>query len=160
MPHDHLIPKYVIAQQALHREELGFLPACAIREYHERGQIITATENADLASYALFFDGRNGKRPRLHPHTIKVHQICTHYDARRIALATELLRQLELRATRRNFTTLAAWVAQDLPANAFWNAAGFTIEAQRDGGTKRKRKHNLWVKHLPRPLPTLIDSRR
>ncbi len=160
MVRDALIPKFVIAQQALHREELGFLPACAIREYHLRGQIITATENGELASYALYFDGRNGNLPRLHPHTVKVHQVCTQYDARRITLATKLLSHIEQRAKIHAFTRIAAWVAQDLPANLFWESAGFCIADQREGGRKRRRVHNLWVKQLPQPPDTINGGSR
>lgn len=36
------------------------------------------------------------------------------------------------------------WCRQDLEANSFWQAAGFTRCAQRTGETARKHSHTLW----------------
>lgn len=153
------LQKYVEKMQRLHNEELGFLPSCAIREYVERDQVLPATENGELCSYALYFDGRNGKRPRLHPSTLKIHQICTQYDARFLHHATTLINRILAVATDKNFRTIQAWVATDIDANDFWSAVGFTCVAQRIGGKKRGRIHNLWEltlvndSHPAEPIP-------
>jgi len=135
--------------QRLHPEELGFLPRLAIKEYADRGQIILATQNDEPAAYALFYDGRNNKRPRRHPFSLHVHQICTQDDALFLQHASSLLRRLELRAQRNQMTAITAWVAHDIPATAFWEATGFTQIASRKGGTKRNRIHRLYKKLIP-----------
>jgi GNAT superfamily N-acetyltransferase len=145
------IVTYACHLQRQHTDELGFLPAVAIREYAERGQIIVATENHDPISYVLFYTGRNGNRPKRNPRTCPIHQLCTQYDARRLAHATNLLNQVIDIATATDFRELRAWVAHDLPANDFWNAFGFHNVAQRWGGERRNRLHNLWIFELPDP---------
>ena len=135
---------YVVAQQTRHREQLGFLPRIAIAEYADRRQILPAVQNDELAAYALFYDGRNGHRPRRNPFTLHVHQICTQYDARRLYHATALINRLIDRANINNFREITAWVANDIPANDFWEAIGFKHVATRLGGAKRNRVHNLW----------------
>jgi hypothetical protein len=142
--------------QRLHPEELGFLPRLAIQEYAHRGQIILATQNDQPAAYALFYDGRNNKRPRRHPFSLHVHQICTQDDALFLQHATSLLRRLELRAQRNHMTAITAWVAHDIPATAFWEATGFTQIASRKGGAKRNRIHRLYKKLIP-PNPDQKD---
>lgn len=137
--------RYVVHQQSLNRDELGFLPTLAITEYAERRQILPAVDNGDLAAYALFYDGRNGNPPKRNPGRLHVHQICTAHDTRRIYHATHLINALIERAQQRKFNEIAAWVADDIPANAFWQALGFKHIATRLGGQKRNRLHNLWL---------------
>ena len=146
---------YAIAQQRKHSDELGFLTRQAIEQYAARGQLILSHENADPASYAIFFTGRNGNRPRLDPYTLRIHQICTQYDARRITHATQLVTRVVDVANARGFHAIRAWVADDIPANQFWKAIGFEIVATRRGGRRRKRTHNLWLLHLQ---PTLFTD--
>lgn len=143
------LARYAVAQQRKHREELGFLPRLAITEYADRGQIIPALENGELAAYVLFYDGRNGNRPVRHPNTLHIHQICTQYDARRLQNATHLINRLLDRAIENRFTEITAWVATDIPANQFWRDVGFTHIASRLGGEKRNRIHNLWRMEVP-----------
>lgn len=149
------IVRYACHLQRQHTDQLGFLPTVAIREYADRGQVIVATENDDPVSYVLFYTGRHGNRPKRDPLTCRIHQLCTQYDARRLAHATHLLNQVIDIATAAHFLELQAWVADDLPANDFWQAVGFHKVAQRWGGERRNRLHNLWKLELPAaPTPT------
>ncbi len=155
-------PKAAFADhaQSKHNEELGHLPRQALREYEARNQILTATENHQFVSYMLYYDGRNGKRPRAHPDTIKIHQCFTDYDARRLHIATALLNKLIDHANDTKFRYLKAFVATDLEANDFWKTVGFTLIGTRPGGLSRKRVHNIWVADLQpeQPSPTLTTS--
>lgn len=141
--------RYCDHLQSMHPDELGFLPRVAIAEYSERRQIFPATQNGEWCGYILFFDGRNGKRPRLHPYTLKMHQICIQYDVRRVLHATRLVDRLVRRAEQSGMNCIEGWVASDLDANVFWDAVGFEKVDTRLGGRKRKRVHNLWRKCVP-----------
>lgn len=140
---------FCVHLQKQHRDELGFLPRLAFAEYYDRHQIIPAIENDDVCGYVLYFDGRNGKRPRLHPNTLKIHQACIQYDARRIEHATQIVQRVIAIAITKHFHRVEAWVATDLEANAFWSAIGFRIVATRAGGRKRDRIHNLYRYDIP-----------
>lgn len=143
-----LVP-YVIHLQSQHREELGFLPRLAIQEYSARGQIIPAIENDTICGYMLYYSGRNGNRPRNHPDTLKIHQMCVQYDARRVHHALRLFDLSTRLAAEKGMHTVEAWVASDIDANAFWNATGSIHVATRLGGRKRNRYHNLWRYCIP-----------
>jgi hypothetical protein len=139
--------------QSKHPDEVGFLTRQALREYAGRGQIFIECENNEPAAYLLFYDGRNGNRPRKHPTTTKIIQICTQWDARRIYHATKLVTRLLKRARNLGFESLKCWCAHDLDANLMWHTLGFTCDMQREGGRKRGRIHNHW--HL-----NINDGRR
>ena len=146
---------YAVAQQKRHSDELGFLPRQSIEQYAARGQLIISHENEDPASYAIYFTGRNGNRPRVDPYTLRIHQICTQYDARRITHATRLINRIMDVGYAQQFHSIRAWVADDIPANDFWKAVGFTIVGTRKGGRRRNRRHNLWTFDL---MPTLFTQ--
>jgi len=150
------LARYAEHLQRLHPEELGFLPRMSIREYSQRGQIIPAFENDDCCGYVLYYDGRNGNRPRKHPYTLKIHQMCVEYDARRVHHALDLFARTTRIAVCGGMTHIEAWVASDIDANAFWSATGCEHVATRMGGRKRHRLHNLWRFQLPAVLPALI----
>lgn len=139
---------YACHLQRQHTDELGFLPELAIRQYAERRQILLAHENDQPCAYVLYYDGRKGNRPRLDPLTLRIHQLCTQYDARRLAHATHLINRIYDIATTGRFTRIRAWVANDIPANDFWHAVGFTLHGTRQGGRRRNRLHNLWILNL------------
>lgn len=143
------LTNYVMDLQRRNREELGFLPAMAIREYAARSQILPAGTNHDWYGYLLFYDGRNGNLPRKHPTTLKIHQVCIQYDVRRVLHATRLVDTIVQRAHDRGMTHVQAWVATDIDANAFWKALGFRIIDTRQGGRKRNRLHHLWSLKIP-----------
>jgi len=150
---------YVVDLQSRNRDELGFLPRMALQEYIKRGQVIPAVDNDYWVGYVLYYDGRNGKRPQKHPDTVKIHQICVQHDARRILNAARLLANVETLARKNRFQYIKAWVATDIEANAFWRAMGYHLIAQRLGGQKRNRVHNLWCLKLPAVLPVATAIR-
>ena len=139
---------YTCHLQRQYTDELGFLPKLAIRQYAQRNQILLTHENKEPCAYALYYDGRNGNRPRLDPFTLRIHQLCTQYDARRLAHATRLINQVYDIAKTGHFNRIRAWVAQDIQANDFWKAVGFQLKGTRQGGRRRNRLHNLWILDL------------
>ncbi len=136
--------KYVVSLQAKHREELGFLPRLALSEYVDRGQVWPSFENGDVVGYCLFYDGRNGHGPVRHPDVLKVHQVCTQYDARNLWRAAGLIGSVIRRAEQGGFRWVTARVAQEIDANGFWRAMGFELRGIVAGGAKRGRKLNVW----------------
>ena len=146
--------KFVESEQNKNRDALGFLPREAIATYTQHGQIIPATENGQLVSYCVFFDGQPGTRPRRDPYTVRIYQLCTDYDARRLQHATQLVNRLYDHATANRFERIRLWCADDLPANVFWRTLGFEFKGTRLGGAKRDRQHNLWILPLPPKLWT------
>jgi GNAT superfamily N-acetyltransferase len=144
-----LLTQFVIDQQNRNRESLGFLPGEAIRTYADRGAIIPATANGELVSYGIFFDGQPGCRPRVDPYDLRIYQLLTDYDARRLQHATRIVNLLYDHARQHSFRRMRLWCADDLPANVFWATLGFNCQDTRTGGFKRHRIHNLWVLDIP-----------
>ncbi len=163
---------YVRHLLSLHRDELGFLSTLALHEYWQRGQILLQHENGQPCGYVLWYDGRNGNRPLRRPADLAIHHACIQYDARRITHGTELVRWIVQHARASGFSRINAWVADDIPANAFWKAIGFQHVATRLGGEKRKRVHNLWARSTAKetvpavlpitgnPTPTFVPHAR
>lgn len=146
--------KYADHLQKSCYQAVGFLPRQALSEYIERGQIIPASEGGEPCGFMTFFDGRNGKRPKNDPHTIRIYQIAIQDDARRIYHGTGLISRLLYHAALNDFTRLGLWCATDLPANAFWRALGFTQDKTRIGGNKDGRLHDHWYLDVPAPRTT------
>lgn len=146
--------RFVESEQKKNRDALGFLPRQAIEVYTDHGQIIPATCNGQLVSYCVFFDGQPGTRPKRDPYDLRIYQLCTDYDARRLQHATQLVNRLYDHATANRFRRIRLWCADDLPANDFWQTLGFVHHGTRKGGNKRDRIHNLWILQLPAKLWT------
>jgi GNAT superfamily N-acetyltransferase len=141
------LAKFARHMQRTNTDSIGFLTDEALREYGNRGNIIPAIENDQLVSFCLFFDGPAGKRPRNDPNDLRIFQMCTDYDARRLKHATRLLNKVIDFGHANGYHRIRLWCAQDLAANDFWSTCGFTKVGERLGGNRRNRYHNLW--HLP-----------
>lgn len=139
-----LLP-YVQALQRKHSDELGFLPRQSLEEYWSRGQINPAYENGDLCGFLLYYDGRNGNRPRARPDVIALHQACIQYDAQRVKHGTKLVTDLIDHAQRHRFRTIECRVRDDIPANVFWRAMGFVDHGRVLGGRRRDRRVIRWL---------------
>jgi len=147
--------KYVSALQNREHQSVGFLTHAALNEYHERHQIILASENNDPCGYTIFYDGRHGNRPKSHPAAIRVRQIAVEDPLRRIAHATGLISRLIYHAHATGFERLELWCATDLDAMKFWRALGFTEGKIRVGGNKDGRLHAFWSLAVP---PRIITA--
>lgn len=141
---------YVRDLMAKNYEAVGFIPLPRLEDYAARGQILLQTENDDPCGYLAFGNGWP---------TLKVYQCCIQYDARRLDHATNLVSRLINIARARNCSAISLWCADDLEANAFWRAAGFTFAGQRDNGNRRGRLHNRWHLAIPDPAQaSLFDE--
>lgn len=93
-------------------------------------------ENDALVGYLIF-----GNDWRI----TKVYQAVVDYSARRREHGLALVSKLVAQAKRRGTQGIALWCADDLDANGFWRAAGFSFAGTRRLANKRGRSHNRWV---------------
>ena len=133
------ILKYIDDLAHKNSEALSFIPMSKLEQYAEAGQILVQYENDDPCGFLIYGLGWP---------TMKVYQECIQYDARRRKNGLELISKLIAAAESRKCSRIVLWCADDLPANEFWRAAGFCFAGQRDGGSRRGRKHNLWRMEL------------
>ena len=144
------VVRYVCDLAKKNSEALSFIPTPRLEEYERRGQILVARENDDLCGFVVHGAGWP---------VLRVYQACIQYDARRRDHGFGLVERLRQKATDRALDNIELWCADDLDANSFWEAAGFRKIAQRRGGARRGRMHNLWVMEItPLPLLALIST--
>lgn len=117
-------------------EALSFLPKPRLLEYAVRGQLMVETENGEPCGFLVYGNGW--------PY-MKVYQVAVEYDARRREHGLALVGRLIERARAKGCHAVSLWCADDLDANNFWQAAGFSFAGKRQGGLARGRQHNRWV---------------
>jgi GNAT superfamily N-acetyltransferase len=127
---------FVEALSRKHYEEIGFLPKPRLEQYYQDGQLWMQTENGEPCGFLVWGNGWP---------VLRVYQVCIQYDAQRRLHGAELVGRLIRKAEAEGYERISAWVADDIPANDFWNAMGFRLHGQRAGGSKRGRMHNAWV---------------
>lgn len=138
----NLMLRYIDGLARRNSEALSFIPLPRLEDYFLRGQILLERENGEPCGYLVHGN---------HPEVCRIYQACIQYDARRRDHGLALVRRLVLKADRMGCRAVSLWCADDLEANAFWKAAGFTFCGQREGGRRRGRKHNHWVLWLKPP---------
>lgn len=117
---------------------IGWLPVAAFETRAENDEVISVYNNGDCVGWTM---GSVSKRRGVY----KLYQIWVRPDARILEHGRALVAELEEAAGRRNCYQIEAWVAEDLPANLFWSAIGFTRSVWRWGRGPRPRKHFLWT---------------
>lgn len=132
--------KYAEHLAAQHPRELGFLPRSVYPRALELGQLRVATHNDDPCGFLLH--GPFNK-------TLRIYQTCIEADLRRIQHGSEILETLLNEAIQKNVHQVSLWCADDLPANWFWKAAGFTHVANRTKSTREPRPQRRWLLELP-----------
>lgn len=135
--------RYVTDLARKHYEEIGFLPAPRLEEYRRSGQLWTADENGEPCGFLVWGNGWP---------VLRVYQVCIQYDAQRRLHGAALIGKLINKAEAEGYDRISCWVADDIPANDFWQAMGFVKMAERAGGKKRGRKHNAWVYWCKAPV--------
>jgi GNAT superfamily N-acetyltransferase len=111
---------------------LGFLPLVTLERYANSDWIYTARINGELVSYIVF---------GIHKAGLKIYQIWTVPDARRMTAAAAVIAAAEAAAARAGKKKSSAWVAEDLEAVKFWQQLGYTNTGMRTGGRARRRIH-------------------
>jgi ribosomal protein S18 acetylase RimI-like enzyme len=138
---------YVIDLSKKHYEEIGFLPAPRLEQYRQSGQLWMAHENDELCGFMVW--GRGWP-------VLRVYQVCIQYDAQRREHGIALVRRLIQKADQEGYEAISCFVADDIDANHFWQAAGFRLVGQRDNGNRRGRLHNHWVMNMPEPIQSQL----
>lgn len=119
------------------------LPAPRLAQYHANGQLWIANENSEPCGFLVWGNGWP---------VLRVYQVCVQYDAQRRLHGAALIGRLINKAEQEGYDRISCWVADDIPANDFWNAMGFVRMAQREGGKTRGRMHNGWVYWCKAPV--------
>lgn len=131
--------RYVCDLAKKNSEALSFIPLPKLELYAGSGQIMLATENDDPCGFVVH--GSNWPQ-------LRIYQACIQYDARRREHGLALVERLVAKGMVTGCQDLRLWCADDLEANSFWGAAGFSPHAQRTGGKRRGRVHTLWARRL------------
>jgi GNAT superfamily N-acetyltransferase len=118
---------------------IGWLPWAAFDDAATKGRIITLHNNDDLVGFVVW--SRNALRE------IRCVQVWVRADARLILHGRALISELEQIAREQGCWLIRLWCGEDLAANMFWQAIGFTKQNWRRGRTDHRR-HLLWVREV------------
>jgi L-amino acid N-acyltransferase YncA len=124
---------------------LGFLPSQAYEEAARKGTLFVAvdvTAGNLYAGHILFGD--------TYPHA-RIYQTFVHPDARKFGVGRKLVESLVRFAETRQYLSVAAKVALELPANGFYESLGFETLRTKPGGSSRGRTINIRVRQLNTP---------
>lgn len=118
-------------------DAIGWLPTKAFEVRSSRGDVTAIYRNDDLVGWAMHAKSKSRG-------VMKLYQIWIRPDARIIEHGRALITRLQRIAARERCHIIEAWVAEDLPANLFWFAIGFSQKSWRWGKGGKRRKHLLW----------------
>ena len=133
------------------KKELGFLPFSAYEEQALKGRLWIAAQKKEknFVGHLMF----GGTFPSL-----KITQMFVEPESRNKGIATKLLKELENYGEENSYLSITARVAEDLPANKFWELSGFKTVQKKEGGKTTKRIINIRSKELNTPsLLTLME---
>lgn len=128
------------------RSALGFLPQGVYRETLEQGKLIIGVHQVGRDSrYAghVMFGG-------VFPHG-RIFQVFVDPEFRGAGYARILVESVLEEFERFGYLDAAAKVADDLPANSFWQHLGFDISRQKAGGQTTGRTINVRIRPLATP---------
>lgn len=80
--------------------------------------------------------------------TMRCHQVCIEYDARRRLYGASLVQHVEDYAKAHGADAVSLRCGFDLDANQFWGSLGYEVVAHQKGGARRMRVINVWRKTL------------
>jgi GNAT superfamily N-acetyltransferase len=140
----------VAARADAERLALGFMPESVYEEAALQGKLWVATTDTEVPAYLghLLFGG-------VFP-VLRVFQIFIDPAARRRSAGAAMLAELIRHAESLGYLTITARVADDLEANAFWQAHEFNLVRRVPGGSSRQRIICLRERKLS--TPTLFDD--
>lgn len=140
--HPHLLT-YVDALQRKNAEALSFYPLSVFEREAERGRIYLGLLDGEPCGY--IYAGSFGP-------SVRCHQVCIQYDARRRLYGASLVAALEHDAIEAHSTAVVLRCGFDLDANTFWRSLGYKCIRVDDGGIRRQRKINVWRKQVSAEL--------
>lgn len=135
------------------RDALGFLPAEAYAQAAKQGTIFIALNRhageTRYAGHILF----GATYPRG-----KIYQVFVADEYRKFGVGRSLVQSLLDYLEDKQYLSVSARVASDLPANAFWNSLKFEIVQTKSGGVTRGRTINVRARQFN--TPALFGYRR
>lgn len=141
--------EFIDELQKMHCDAVGFMQRQALESYIDRGDALIAERDGEPLGYILSRD-KYFKRED----TGIIYQINVVPDSHRGLIAATLLKEVFDRAPY-GVRLYCCWCAQDLTANHFWEAMGFTPLAFRTGSPKRGKKksgqpriHIFWERRI------------
>jgi GNAT superfamily N-acetyltransferase/predicted nucleic acid-binding protein len=150
------IPGLVQAVQAnadSNRDALGFLPAQAYEQAARQGTLFVAVERhgseALYAGHILF--------GATYPHA-KIFQVYVGSEHRKHGIGRQLVQALLALLEEKQYLSVTARVASELPANQFWASLKFDTIATKSGGMARGRTINIRARQFN--TPALFGYRR
>lgn len=135
------------------KDALGFLPAQAYEQAATQGTLFVAVDrrggHGRYAGHILF--------GATYPHA-KIFQVFVPASDRGSGVGRQLIQALLGYLEDRQYLSVSAKVASELPANVFWSSQKFEIIATRSGGTSRGRTINIRAYQFN--TPALFGYRR
>lgn len=152
----HEVPRLVQSVQTnadSNRDALGFLPAQAYEQAARQGTLFVAVDRRGqevrYAGHILF--------GATYPHA-KIFQVYVAGEHRKHGIGRLLVRTLLEFLEEKQYLSVTARVASELPSNAFWNSLKFKIVATKSGGMTRGRTINVRARQFN--TPALFGYRR
>jgi ribosomal protein S18 acetylase RimI-like enzyme len=135
------------------RDALGFLPAQAYEQAARQGTLFVAVDrrgqSSRYAGHILF--------GATYPHA-KIFQVYVATEQRKHGVGRLLVQTLLELLEEKQYLSVTARVASELPSNAFWDSLKFKIVATKSGGATRGRTINIRARQFN--TPALFGYRR
>jgi len=142
---------YIIGLMRTESAALGFIPSTAIRQrWVAKGRFIIQRDTRGRPRGYLLHGPPTPGRP------LYINQACIDFDHRLRGFGILAVRQLVDRALHAGSTSIRLRCAMDLPANAFWHAAGFHVTGCEPGGDERHRTIVAYQLDLLEPSAPLV----
>lgn len=120
---------------------VGWLPTSVFDSRARTNEVTAVYRDKELVGWCLRGESTARK-------VMKIYQIWVRPDARILEHGRALITDLSHIANRQKCWLLEAWVAEDLAANVFWAAIGFTRGVWRWGRGTSLRKIYRWTKTI------------
>lgn len=117
---------------------IGWLPMKAFETRAANDDVLAIYRNGDCVGWSLSAKSN-------HRGVMKLYQIWVRPDARIVEHGRKLVETIREKARLTHCYLIEAWVGEDLPANLFWSAIGFTRKNWRLGRGEKPRKLYLWT---------------
>lgn len=121
---------------------LGWLPRKVYDLRHEEGRIYVCHNNGDHVGHCMWV---------VTERIAKIYMTWVRPDARMILHGRALVDAIEKAAANERCSLISLWCAEDLAANIFWRAIGFTNCGWRFGRGQKPRRHILWRRDILLP---------
>ena len=124
--------RFIVHEGRKGTNSIGFLPASCIARYQELGWINSVRHRGQLIAFCVYGIHKNG---------LKIYQIWTVEDGRRMTAASAAIAAAEEHAKAQKKSSANCWVAEDLESVKFWQSMGWINDGMRTGGIRRRRLH-------------------